>query len=179
MAYQEPLTRQATSRLSQRLKQQKLDWQKMHGLAPPPPPDVEVSPTMEKAMGVGEGPTASFFNAMQGARGQGLMREKLAGGPGPMPFAPAPGVARTAPGMAPPPTTPVMGTPNPWMVPQTPAGGLTPDSRAMIDMMTGKRVHKDMSGRQIGLQGVSPTLKYLMYSMQNRRHRGMGGQDVY
>ena len=59
-------------------------------------------------------------------------------------------------------------------------GGLNPNAKAMIDAMTGARVHKDLSGRQIGLKGVTdPNLKYMLYAMQKRRHKGFGGQEIY
>lgn len=68
--------------------------------------------------------------------------------------------------------------PSPFaMMPQ--AQGLQPDQRAIIDALTGKRVHKDLSGRQMGLQGVNPSLKYLLYSMRGRRHLSTSGKDVY
>lgn len=74
------------------------------------------------------------------------------------------------------PTTPMQAPMS--MMPQT-GQGLLPDQRAIIDALTGKRVHKDMSGKQIGLQGVSPALKHLLYSMRGRRHLDTAGRDVY
>jgi len=56
---------------------------------------------------------------------------------------------------------------------------MLPDQKAIIDAMTGKRVHKGMGGQQLGMEGVSPALKYMLYSMRGRRHTGMGGKDIY
>lgn len=67
---------------------------------------------------------------------------------------------------------------SPFMMPSA-ATGLQPDQRAIIDALTGRRVHKDLSGRQMGLQGVNPQLQYLLYSMRGRRHLNTSGKDVY
>lgn len=89
----------------------------------------------------------------------------------------------------PPPTTPPLAAfappagPSPGAVrtPMAPQGqqGLQPDARALIDQMTGKRVHKGLGGQQLGMEGVNPALKYMLYAMRGRRHLGTGGQDIY
>jgi hypothetical protein len=136
------------------------------------------TPTLAKMMGAadaGQGPdvSANMFNRMQGAHQQGLMREKTQQ-PGPMP---------------PPPTTPPLAAfappagPSPGAVrtPMAPQGqqGLQPDMKAIVDAMTGKRVHKGLGGQQLGQEGVNPALKYMLYAMRGRRHLGTGGQEIY
>lgn len=54
-----------------------------------------------------------------------------------------------------------------------------PTMKALIDSMTGARVHKGMDGRQLGMSGVDPNIKYMLYAMRGRRHKGMGGEDIY
>jgi hypothetical protein len=58
-------------------------------------------------------------------------------------------------------------------------GGVDPNMKALMDAMTGARVHKGMDGRQIGQEGVDPNLKYMLYAMRGRRHKGMDGKDIY
>jgi hypothetical protein len=62
---------------------------------------------------------------------------------------------------------------------QQQGGGLDANVKAMIDAMTGARVHKGMDGRQIGQEGVDPNIKYMLYAMRGRRHKGMQNQDIY
>lgn len=60
------------------------------------------------------------------------------------------------------------------------AGGRPdPTMKALIDSMTGARVHKGMDGRQLGMEGVDPNVKYMLYAMRGRRHKGMDGKDIY
>jgi hypothetical protein len=59
------------------------------------------------------------------------------------------------------------------------AAGLDPNMKAIMDAMTGQRVHKGMDGRQLGQEGVNPNLKYMLYAMRGRRHKGMRGEDIY
>jgi hypothetical protein len=49
----------------------------------------------------------------------------------------------------------------------------------MLDAMTGKRVHKGLGGQQLGMEGVDPTLKYLLYAQRGRRHLSGSGKDIY
>ncbi len=58
-------------------------------------------------------------------------------------------------------------------------GGVDPNMKAIMDAMTGARVHKGMDGRQLGMEGVDPNLKYMLYAMRGRRHKGMNGKDIY
>ena len=184
---QHPLSPFAQQALIQRLRQMQQQWmmpQAGGSMGPPMPmsPGIgaqnvpEASPTLGKMMGQGEGPSAQFFNRMQGARAQGLQREKdqqgLMGPPAPAagPPAPAPGVARVAPGMAP--------YQPPGMAPAG-AQGLQPNARALIDAMTGKRVHKGMGGEQLGMAGVDPALRYMLYAQRGRRHLSGSGKDIY
>jgi hypothetical protein len=79
---------------------------------------------------------------------------------------------------------PTQPPPNPLasMLPMMPRGqGGAPDAnvKAMIDAMTNARVHKGMDGRQLGMSGVDPNIKYMLYAMRGRRHKGMQGQDIY
>ena len=149
-------------------------------LVPPPQP---VGPPSWRANPAEGSPT--FMGAPRpqgiGAYSMGPKKPPLPTSPFAQPAGPSPGAVRTAPGQAPyqPAVggTPAQGPASPWMTP-TSQQGMTPDARAMIDAMTGKRVHKGMGGQQLGLQGVSPTLKYLLYSMKGRRHLGMGGQEL-
>lgn len=59
------------------------------------------------------------------------------------------------------------------------SGRPDPTMKAIIDSMTGARVHKGMDGKQLGMGGVDPNIKYMLYAMRGRRHKGMGGQDIY
>lgn len=58
-------------------------------------------------------------------------------------------------------------------------GAPNPNMKAIIDAMMGARVHKGMDGKQLGMGGVDPNLKYALYAMRGRRHKGMQGQDIY
>lgn len=135
-----------------------------------PPERAGASPTLQAMMA--HGPVSDqMFSGMQKAREQGLLREQIQQ-PGPMP---------------PPPTTPPLAAFTPGAAAKPPAfnpaqaapGGMLPDQKAIIDAMTGKRVHKGLGGQQLGMEGVNPALKYMLYSMRNRRHIGMGGQEIY
>lgn len=140
------------------------------GMGPPAsqgPDPATLSPSLQAMLR--QGPVSpEMIGGMTRAREQGLLRERTQQ-PGPMPqAAPAtPGAARVAPGMA------------PYNPSQAPAGGMDPNAKAIIDSFSGARVHKDMSGRQMGMGGVDPNLKYMLYAMRNRRHKSMSGQDIY
>lgn len=183
-----PLSPYAQKSVIDRLRALQQQWMQPGGQMGPPigamnQPDP--TPTLAKMMGAadaGQGPevSANMFNRMQGAHQQGLMREKTQQ-PGPMPppptqpplaaftpgaQGPSPGAARVAPGMAP-------------YVPPGGQQGLQPDQRAMMDAFFGKRVHKSLGGQQLGMEGVNPALKYMLYAQRGRRHLGTGGQDIY
>jgi hypothetical protein len=68
---------------------------------------------------------------------------------------------------------------SPGMPPAGAQGALTPDAKAIIDAMSGKRVHKGLGGQQLGMEGVSPALKYMLYAQRGRRHIGFGGKEIY
>lgn len=104
----------------------------------------------------------------------------MLGGQQPMPQGPA------QPQMPPPqPGQPPMGLPPQLMSMLPPAragaanGAPDPNMKAIMDALTGARVHKGMDGKQLGMGGVDPNLKYALYAMRGRRHKGMQGQDIY
>lgn len=66
-----------------------------------------------------------------------------------------------------------------WTAKENQTDKVDPNMKAIMDAMTGARVHKDMSGRQIGMQGVDPNLQYMLYAMRGRRHKSMGNKDIY
>lgn len=124
------------------------------------------SPSVWKMLSMGTALSPEIQSRMNNAYLDGQVRDRMQGPPAPTAL-PAPG-----------PTKPTAQT-SPFMAMSVP-GEMSPNAKAVIDALTGARVHKDLSGRVLGQQGIDPNLKYLLYAMRGRRHKSLGGQqDVY
>lgn len=53
------------------------------------------------------------------------------------------------------------------------------NQKAMIDLLTGARVHRGMDGRDLGMRGASPQMRYLIESLRGRRHYDTGGNMIF